>query len=128
MLSKIWRPLCQRRSRGGWRQRAAMDSNCDVPSPRKSVLGKNLLLDWCDGELSTPKLVSYADAALRDGLSHPILERFSALAASDSSKYAQRNLCNILLNNCDVEELITDVGSGTHAILPSAYFIGLHLK
>ena len=84
------------------------------------MLGENILLDWFDGVITSPSLVSYTAAAKQDGLSHPILERLSVVGGSGPTKHAQNGLCNVLMNFCGCSASLTAVGD-QHCILPSTY-------
>ena len=118
MLSALWAPLPRKRPRGGWRQRLDLDEDAE-PQARISEHFGHLMLDWCDGDLSSSRLQAHSTSFLRDGFAHPMATR---LADVGSGQNAQRGMMR-LLESCGVPQLLTRYPGEMAAdvVLPSAW-------
>ena len=128
MLCHLWAPLrAQRpRRRGGWRQRldAESDDAADVPRGRMSELFGGLLLDWCDGSLSSAKLQRHAARGVRDGFNNPMASRIAGVGVDQHSHEGLMNL----LESCAIPQLLTTRPGErvTEFMMPSTWTQWLH--
>ena len=75
-----------------------VDEHAESSQPiRKSSLAVRILLDWCEGTISTPTLHAYAKASIADGIESPFLRRLMSIAGSSVGKTSQTNLVKLLL-------------------------------
>ena len=122
MLSKLWAPANKRQriSRGGWRQAGDAVAPSSVSDAEISHLAGGQLSTWCDGFLSASGVQMANADAIRDGMKHPMVQRFADLG---QGQHAQRgimqrlDLCGIF---CFIDE-VPDPCEVTHSVLPSKW-------
>jgi len=121
-LSRLWAPLQprKRRRQGGWRQqirRGGEEAGDEPTGPSYLAMGQ--LVAWSDGLSSAAALQRQMSYAVRDGLRHPMVERFANVAPDQHSHAGVMSV----LAEAGIADLVTrvPVGGVTSVILPSTY-------
>ena len=127
MLSRLWLPDPEPRSRGGFRQRA-LAAQVETQDAKISLLASRLLLSWASGTTSAVQLVDTMRDAVADGLKHIMVVR---IANVPRDQHSHEGVMGIIRRRTAVFDDIRVIDGAVndapcHILLPSVIFRTLH--